>query len=474
MYSKLINKIITILAIISFLGIQIMPAVSMAAEEINQNIATNEENVKFNATLNGTDSYTMEADLTQNPTIDFELKVEKTGYLKDIVVEAKDANYELLNDLEESQTAINSIKGNTINFNNIDAGNTTTASVKIKAIKEDVTKYENFDKTSSIVLKATYVNKDGNEKEIKKELKEQVKWNTKAEADLKLELLRYLKYENSRTMVSIKVSDGIKDNIIPASSKEITIDIPKLNGQAPTVVSATGKNATYKNENDKLIISKSNDNNSITWNSNEDFVANFVYETQSDDKSISVQASEKIKTIRNDEITVSKSENFSIESEVGHILEISTVTPSEINKGYMYTNINSAKEFTTNYEVSYRLNIGLQDLTNKIVLTEVSNELATDSDVLNNTSIKNKKIKVDSDEIKNTLGDEGKIIVKKSDGAEIAALTASNTELETDETKLVFETSQPVNPGNIEIKVEKQIVKTNLSRSQIKALTTIN
>jgi hypothetical protein len=474
MYSKLINKIITILAIISFLGIQIIPAVSMAAEEINQNIATNEENVKFNATLNGTGSYTMEADLTQNPTIDFELKVEKTGYLKDIVVEAKDANYELLNDLEESQTAINSIKGNTINFNNIDAGNTTTASVKIKAIKEDVTKYENFDKTSSIVLKATYVNKDGNEKEIKKELKEQVKWNTKAEADLKLELLRYLKYENSRTMVSIKVSDGIKDNIIPASSKEITIDIPKLNGQAPTVVSATGKNATYKNENDKLIISKSNDNNSITWNSNEDFVANFIYETQSDDKSISVQASEKIKTIRNDEITVSKSENFSIESEVGHILEISTVTPSEINKGYMYTNINSAKEFTTNYEVSYRLNIGLQDLTNKIVLTEVSNELATDSDVLNNTAIKNKKIKVDSDEIKNTLGDEGKIIVKKSDGAEIAALTASNTELETDETKLVFETSQPVNPGNIEIKVEKQIAKTNLSRSQIKALTTIN
>ena len=85
MYSKLINKIITILAIISFLGIQIMPAVSMAAEEINQNIATNEENVKFNATLNGTGSYTMEADLSQNPTIDFEINVEKTGYLKNIV-----------------------------------------------------------------------------------------------------------------------------------------------------------------------------------------------------------------------------------------------------------------------------------------------------------------------------------------------------------------------------------------------------
>lgn len=82
MYSKLINKIITILAIISFLGIQIMPAVSMAAEEINQNIATNEENVKFNATLNGTGSYTMEADLNQNPTIDFEINVQKTGYLK--------------------------------------------------------------------------------------------------------------------------------------------------------------------------------------------------------------------------------------------------------------------------------------------------------------------------------------------------------------------------------------------------------
>ena len=231
MYSKLINKIITILAIISFLGIQIMPAVSMAAEEINQNIATNEENVKFNATLNGTGSYTMEADLNQNPTIDFEINVQKTGYLKNIVVEAKDANYELLNDLEESQTAINSIKGNTINFNNIDAGNTATASVKIKVIKEDVTKYEMFDKVSSVVLKATYVNKDGNEKEIKKELKEQVKWNTKAEADLNLELLRYLKYENNRTMVSIKVSDGIKDNSIPALTKEITIDVPRLNGQ---------------------------------------------------------------------------------------------------------------------------------------------------------------------------------------------------------------------------------------------------
>ena len=234
------------------------------------------------------------------------------------------------------------------------------------------------------------------------------------------------------------------------------------------------KNVTYKSENDKLIINKSNDNNSLAWNSNEDFVANFIYETQTDDKTINVQASEKIKTIRNDEITASKTEEFKIDSEVGHILEISTATPSEINKGYMYTNINSQKEFTTNYEVSYKVNIGLQDLTNKIVLTELNNELATDSDVLNNTAIKNKKIKVDSDEIKNTLGDEGKIIVKKVDGTELATLTASNTEFETDETKLVFETSQPVNPGNIEIKVEKQIAKTNLSRSQIKALTTIN
>ena len=474
MYSKLINKIITILAIISFLGIQIIPAVSMAAEEINQNIATNEENVKFNATLNGTGSYTMEADLTQNPTIDFDIKVEKTGYLKNIVVESKDANYELLNDLEESQTAINSIKGNIINLNNIDAGNETTASVKIKAIKEDITKYENFDKVSSIVLKATYVNKDGNEKEIKKELKEQVKWNTKAEADLKLELLRYLKYENSRTMVSIKISDGIKDNTIPASSKEITIDIPKLNGQEPKVVSATGKAISYKSENGKLIINKSNDNNSFVWNSNEDFVANFIYETQTDDKTISINASDKIKTIRNDEITASKAEEFKIDSEVGHILEISTTTPSEINKGYMYTNINSAKEFTTTYEVSYKINIGLQDLTNKIVLTELSNELATENEALNNTAIKNKKIRIDSDEIKNTLGDDGKIIVKKVDGAEIVTLTSSNTELETDEAKLIFETSQPVNPGNIEIKVEKQIAKTNLSRSQIKSLATIN
>ena len=474
MYSKLINKIITILAIISFLGIQIIPAVSMAAEEINQNIATNEENVKFNATLNGTDSYTMEADLDQNPTIDFEIKVEKTGYLKNIVVEAKDANYELLKDLEESQTTINSIKGNTISFNNVDAGNEATASVKIKAIKEDVTKYENFDKISSIVLKATYVNKDGNEKEIKKELKEQVKWNTKAEADLNLELLRYLKYENSRTMVSIKVSDGIKDNTIPASSKEITIDIPKLNGQEPKVVSATGKDISYKSENGKLVISKANDNNSLTWNSSEDFVANFIYETQTDDKSITVQASDKIKTIRNNEITVSKTEEFKIDSEVGHILEISSTSPFELNKGYMYTNINSAKEFTTPFEVSYKVNIGLQDLTNKIALTEVSNELATDSEVLNNVAIKNKKIRIDSNEIKNTLGDDGKIIVKKADGAEIATLTISNTELETDEVNLIFEMSQPVNPGNVEIKVEKQIAKTNLSRSQVKALKTIN
>ena len=83
MYSKLINKIITSLAIISFLGIQIIPAVSMAAEEIDKNIATNEENVKFNATLNKSNSYEMEADLTQNPTIDFDIKVEKTGYLKE-------------------------------------------------------------------------------------------------------------------------------------------------------------------------------------------------------------------------------------------------------------------------------------------------------------------------------------------------------------------------------------------------------
>ena len=78
---KLLNKITSIIVSIVLIGTSYMPVVVYATENIAQDSKTTEKNVEFNATLNG--AYDSSLDVNEEGTLELNIKVSETGYLKD-------------------------------------------------------------------------------------------------------------------------------------------------------------------------------------------------------------------------------------------------------------------------------------------------------------------------------------------------------------------------------------------------------
>jgi len=513
MYTKAFRRIGVLLIIIAIVGMQIIPTASLAVNEIKQSIATSENNVTFNATFEG--AYSTEADINEKPTLTLEISVSQTGYLQDVYVTVENANYNIVEkEIQEDEVSyIKKIENNTVYLNNIDAGTTATIELEVEANKEEVTSLANFNSESSIVLHATYINKDGNEKNISKELKENVVWTANAEEEISQELIRYLQYDDDKTMVSIKVNDGIKDNLVPTAQKQIEISIPTVNGVNPTNVSVAGENINYTTEDGKVTITKNINSNSMDWDSTDENVITYVYDTKASNSSAPLvsEAKATVTTATGSTISKTSKERFATEAEVGQLLEMMSTAPEKISKGYMYTasssttktttttsdgtttttttttttgsgndtktsttTTSSSSSYTTPFETDYSINIGYADLTDKISLKEIKNALANSSEAdVSTNSVKSKKVTVSSEDIISTLGSDGTITVKNSSGDEIAKLDASKSEAEVDETNIVIETSKPVNAGNIQIKVEKEIENTGLEKSAVRDLSEI-
>ena len=79
-------------------------------------------------------------------------------------------------------------------------------------------------------------------------------FNIDAQATIKQELKRYLKYEN-KTLISFLVSSGIKENSMPILEKTIQIFVPKINDKEPSKIIVSGQEYTYQDQ--ILLINKS-------------------------------------------------------------------------------------------------------------------------------------------------------------------------------------------------------------------------
>ena len=129
------------------------------------------------------------------------------------------------NETTENQIATNKIKSindNVIELNEVNAGESETIEIPITFKKSDVVSKEEYSKESTIKFEAKYVNEKGKEKTVKKSIKQKLEWTANAEEQISQKLVRYLKFDKN-TLISFEVKDGIKDNSIPVTNKEINI-----------------------------------------------------------------------------------------------------------------------------------------------------------------------------------------------------------------------------------------------------------
>ena len=385
------------------------------------------------------------------------------------------------NETTENEIATNKIKSindNVIELNEVNAGESETIEIPITFKKSDVVSKEEYSKESTIKFEAKYVNEKGKEKTVKKSIKQKLEWTANAEEQISQKLVRYLKFDKN-TLISFEVKDGIKDNSIPVTNKEINISSPKINASNPKDVMVTGKdiNYTYNDGNVKIKKEiKSDSNGNYSFDSQDDYMVTYIYNTQESVSNISTSANANVTNIKGENITAETSNNdFQVTEEVGSIVELNVNAPEQIGKGYLYTNLNRNEKLNTTFSESYKINVGFAELTDKINLKENSNKFTKKDGSVSDAKVKTSKITVDSNEVANVLGDDGTIVVKDGSGKELGTLNKGLSELTIDSDNLNFEISKPKTEGNIVINFEKYIDGNNeYSNDDIKSFNSLN
>lgn len=463
---KILNKTIAIIIIAMLVGINFVPSVSYAANEIKQDSKTSESNVEFNAMINNGYSSTM--DITEKGNLMLNIKVSESGYLKDAKITLKDNNYTMSDATNEN---IKEINGNEITLNEIKAGQVANISIPVHFDKKDQIELNDLNKDSKVTLNAIYVNEKGKERKIEKSLTLHVEWSAEDATEVvKQTLVRFIKYDDHKTMLSFKVEEGIENNKIPATEKTTTIKVAKLNNVEPEKVIVTGEGIEYKYENGEIVIHKNNTaSGKVNWNSQDNYMITYIYDPQESENNYYTSEISAVATVKGKEIKGESVEKFDISKQIGSFVQSEINGTNEINKGYMYTNTdNDSSKLDTQYSVEYKLNIGYSSIIDKIVIKEDGYKFG---DANADNSIVNKKISINKDNLVQLLGEDGIVKILAENGKELGTLNKDKTEIDINESKISLETSKPVSEGDLKVIVTKAIKgKQSYSRAEIKNL----
>lgn len=527
-----IYKVIAALLAVTIMYASFLPVLSYAADSLltaseleNQKTSTNNKNVEFDVYYDdNTHSKSIDIDSTDTK-LNISLNVKEAGYLKDISVSFADSNF-LISNTDENVDVIKNFDetNKVIEFNQINSESNVIKSINISADKKDQIDENMLSKDNSISLTATYINEDGEEEPISKTIVVHTGWKTESgKAVVSYETIKYIPYVangNNKLIIQGKVTSGLETNLLPIKNTEINIIAPQINNSYPesvtvianntlatngdeTGINFTTQNWTYDQATGIITINVNNTpyEGKISWRKNvlDEYIVTYIYSSEVyeaiKDKQVHVNydASTKIE-LYNDgtgttNLEASVNGYTTQQEKLGDIINITTKTSENLNKGYMYNNKETADENKreTEYIVSYTAEVSYASIIDKILIEQQIDAFTTDTSE-NLTTISgtnyayNKQIKVLENEFNKVLGENGTINVLNGDTviATINKDTAITDGYYTiylasyNVNNITIETSKPEKEGSLTINIIKAIAKDiDYSESQIKNFTDI-
>lgn len=504
---KLMAAILTVMMLASYIATLTNAVIAAGVSLANQNGQTNHANVEFNSYFEG-EEYSKNFEIGKEAKLYLKLKVSNTGYLKNGIVQFLNSNFEV-NSNSLKHNKLQSSGKDKINFKQINNGEEIIIEVPLTMLTAEKVDKDFLGKMSTVRFTGTYMDENGKEKAIEKEIHNQLNWTGKAEIELSGEVSKYLPYQvadEKGVMVQVKVRSGLKNNQLPIQNTKLEISLPKITiaeGNtieperitviANTTVATNGKsslefneeNYNYNEETNKIEIQVENkeENGKIAWNKKvaDEYIVTFIYTgeevyhyVQENKNAIAgeIQVEAKIVPYDNKKTGLTQIEKitYNIENTEGELVESTINTVSKMSKGYIYANYAKAEKEAkkdTNYTVKYTAQIQDKNLVNSVEFQTVA-EKYIDKDGNENSSIFNKKdgiysktIKISEAVFMKMLGEEGKIEIFNQVGEKLAVLAKDNYSVDISEAKInaiIIKTSKPITEGNLEIEVEKAIL----------------
>ena len=291
-------------------------------------------------------------------------------------------------------------------------------------------------------------------------------------------ILKYIPFDidgNKGIVLQTEIS-SVVDTKAKVEKEEINIDAIKINDAKleKVIVNDPNKNAKidwdFNEKDQKIFISLNKDNKEI---GNNKFLVTYIYRIKNDlTKPFYINSKVNGSILMSGkEIKTDLNKDFELKDQIGNVISLKVNNPGNIQIGNLITNsYGSLNNYKTNYETEMVINIPNIDLVNDIEIKDLGNQI--DQERINNVIYKQLSIsKENFDEI---LGSEGYIEIYKG-FSEVAKIDSSieavdneyKIDLE-DVEELSIRTSKPIKEGNLVIKANKEIGKTNLSSDILK------
>ena len=518
-----ILAIIIVVAQFSIIGININTTYA-ASDLENQKIKTNNNDIEFDTYFkNDTEkSHSAIMDIGKSANIYLNINVKGKGYLKDSKVQlvsedggisnmqVQEVDEQILTEeeieiydkyLQEINSKDNSIIINQINkVNNIE--------LKIPFIfnsKENVS-IQDFEKINIAKFSAIYVNEKGDEKKVESEIKFELKWSSSPEMLLEQSISKAIPYdinEEKGVMLETVIKSGLIGNVLPIEKTNIQIDVPKIDGITIDEVLVTAKstiatngdekgysfneeNWKYDSETGKIEITTTNnvnENNELVWKreGNDEYIVTYILKSLNNEQidmttiESSIKVTGTINVINNiaSEIKAEIETPLTITETTGDMVTLGITTSGEISKGLIYSNYKKNEgKLETEYDVSYSVDIGYANLTDRIILTQETDKFSdinnkiTDSNVSGENFIYNKEIRVSKEGFDKILGDQGSISIMQNG---LALATIDNVSVPNENGELILNIAN-FNLNNIEIYISKPIDNGKLDINVKKAI----
>lgn len=168
---KILSKAIAIMLVAILVSFNCITTGVYAANIIEQNNETSEENITFDVKLgseNSHEGYEYTADIDSTDTnLYLNIDVKNTGYLKNISINLENSNYKFdYSKVKNDQ--IKNITDYTVELNQINTGKTVELAIPIIPTESDKIAVDELGKDSTVKFTATYINENNKEKSIEK------------------------------------------------------------------------------------------------------------------------------------------------------------------------------------------------------------------------------------------------------------------------------------------------------------------
>lgn len=506
-------------------------ATSILDTIFDDNSTTGHQNVEFDAYFGAEEekSYSAISDVNAEEfAITLDLNVKDSGYLKDgkIAISAKEEgeklNFKLEGEFEETET-IQSVDEDVISLKQIDCNSEVVLSVPIAYQNEEYVNETKLSRDSKIVFSGVYVDKEGEEVELSKEIDINVFWKDDREVKTSSELTKYIRYTDGNKegiilQTIVNVDSAVEGNSLPVKNSIITVEVPKIDNKQPSNMQVIAKSTAgtngksdervefgtgnwgYNAETNVLTISVANDKELVkVSNAGENdniidgeaelaeeerfysksgvdtYVITYTYEDVNiaEEISVNTKVNAEITTLSGvaeaeyiNKVTNEENYEFKLSGETGDIVSYGINNETEsVSKAYTYVNYNSSEKYEITYNSKTTINVSYAEIVEGIVLEDTdSYYVAEDGNTFAAEDVYYKQIIINKENMDNVLGEDGTVTIKDLTGNTIAVISK---EFKTNENgDYVFDFTSKV--SKVILETSKAIAEGNLIISNVK------